>query len=168
MSFEGALIFHIPYDSPSSVHFQIGIGAPKWHLFDWQFCVGVLQTFCKQWPKGPGKIPKFWPLHSVRQNIPGFRRGLFACFLGHTPLLQYYLLFGPHPHITITYREPMTALLIAIWISSENSGIQQGVPEWLVAQKAQDLEHWFFIIVIWGVAQKSDNTLIKGCGPKSR
>ena len=53
--------------------------------------------FCKQWPKGPGKIPKFWPLHSVRQNIPGFRRGLFACFLGHTPLLQYYLLFGPHP-----------------------------------------------------------------------
>ena len=50
---------YIPYDSLSSVHFQIGIGAPKWHLFDWQFCVGVLQTFCKQWPKGPGKIPKF-------------------------------------------------------------------------------------------------------------
>ena len=27
----------IPYDSLSSVHFQIGIGAPKQHLFDWQF-----------------------------------------------------------------------------------------------------------------------------------
>ena len=87
----------VPYDSQSSVHFQIGIGAPKRHLFDRQFCVGFLQTFCKQWPKGPGKILKFWPLHSVRQNVSGFRRGLFTCFLGHTPLSQYYLLFGPHP-----------------------------------------------------------------------
>ena len=49
----------IPYDSPSSVHFQIGIGAPKQHLFDRQFCVGLLQTVCKQWPKGHSKIHKF-------------------------------------------------------------------------------------------------------------
>ena len=50
---------HIPYDSLSSYHIQIGIGSPKRHLFDRQFCVGLLQTFCKQWPKGPGEIPKF-------------------------------------------------------------------------------------------------------------
>ena len=50
---------YVPYDSPSSVNFQIGIGGHKRHLFDQQFCVGVLQTFCKQWPKGPGKIIKF-------------------------------------------------------------------------------------------------------------
>ena len=113
----------IPYDSLSSVHFQMDIGAPKWHLFDQQFCEGVLQIFCKQRLKGLGKIPKFWPLHSVRQNIAGFRRGLFVCFLGHAPLLQYYLLFGPHH---------------------------------------------FFIIVIKDVAQKAGNTVIRGCGPKSR
>ena len=41
------------------------------------------------------------PLCSVRQNFAGFRRGLFTCFLGHTPLLQYYLLFGPHHLITV-------------------------------------------------------------------
>ena len=75
----------IPYDSLISYHIQIGMGSPKRHLFDRQFCVGLLQTFCKQWPKGPGKIPKFRPLHSVRQNVVGFRRGLFTCFLGHTP-----------------------------------------------------------------------------------
>ena len=114
---------NIPYDSLSSVHFQMDIGAPKWHLFDQQFCEGVLQIFCKQRLKGLGKIPKFWPLHSVRQNIAGFRRGLFVCFLGHAPLLQYYLLFGPHH---------------------------------------------FFIIVIKDVAQKAGNTVIRGCGPKSR
>ena len=113
----------IPYDSLSSVHFQMDIGAPKWHLFDQQFCEGVLQIFCKQRLKGLGKIPKFWPLHSVRQNIAGFRRGLFVCFLGHAPLLQYYLLFGPHP-------------LLQLWRS--------------------------------GVAQKAGNTVIRGCGPKSR
>ena len=99
------------------------IGAPKWHLFDQQFCEGVLQIFCKQRLKGLGKIPKFWPLHSVRQNIAGFRRGLFVCFLGHAPLLQYYLLFGPHH---------------------------------------------FFIIIIKDVTQKAGNTVIRGCGPKSR
>ena len=109
----------IPYDSLSSYHIQIGIGSPKRHFFDRQFCMGLLQTVCKQWPKGQGKIPKFWPLHSVRQNVAGFKRGLFTCFLGHTPLLQYYLLFGPH-------------------------------------------------LCIRGVAQKSGNTVIRVCGPKSR
>ena len=98
---------YIPYDWPSSVHFQIGIGAPKRHLFDRQFCVEVLLTFCKQRPKGPGKFPKFWLWHSVQQNIVGFRRGLFACFLGHTPLLQYHLLFGPHH---------FDSLLITLWL----------------------------------------------------
>ena len=90
-----------PYDLLSLVQLQMGIGSPKQHLFDHQFCVGVHQTFCEQWSKGLGKIFKFWPLHSVWQNIAGFRRGLFTCFLGHTPLLQYYLLFGSHPLVTI-------------------------------------------------------------------
>ena len=76
---------YIPYDSLSSYHFQIGIGSPRQHLFDRQFCVGLLHIFCKQWPRGRVKILKFWPLHSVRQNVAGFRRGLFTCFLGHTP-----------------------------------------------------------------------------------
>ena len=99
---------NIPYDSLSSYHFQIGIGSPKWHLFDRQFCVGLPQTICKQWAKGFCKILNFWPLHSVRQNVAGFRRGLFTCFLGHTPLFPafwatplYYLLFGPHSLITV-------------------------------------------------------------------
>jgi hypothetical protein len=48
---------YIPYDSLSSVHFQIGIWSPKQHLFDRKFCVGLLQTVCKQWLKGHGKIP---------------------------------------------------------------------------------------------------------------
>ena len=39
--------FYIPYDLPSSVHFQMGIRAPKRHLFDRQFCVGLLHIFCK-------------------------------------------------------------------------------------------------------------------------
>ena len=94
--------WHIPYVPPNSSYFQIGIWSPKWHLFDRQFCVGLVQTLCKQWAKGFCKISKFWPLHSVRQNVAGFRRGLFTCFLGHTPLLQYYLLFGPHHWFFIT------------------------------------------------------------------
>ena len=148
--------WHIPYDSQSSVHFQIGIGAPKWHLFDRQFCVGVLQTFCKQRSKGPGKIPKFWPLHSVRQNIAGFRRGLFTCFLGHTPLLQYYLLFGPH-HLLLLWRT-MLAQLAAIWMSSENSGVQQqGVADIDLTFKLQP--------VVQALVLHNCN---KGCGPKSR
>ena len=49
----------IPYDSLSLVHFQIGIQAPKQNFFEPQFCVGLFQTVCKQWAKGPGKIPKF-------------------------------------------------------------------------------------------------------------
>ena len=77
--------FYIPYDLPSSVHFQMGIRAPKRHLFDRQFCVGLLHIFCKHGPKGRGKILKFWPLQSARQNDAGFRRGLFTCFWGHTP-----------------------------------------------------------------------------------
>ena len=83
-------IFNIPYVPPSSVCFQIGIWSPKQHLFDREFCVGLPQTLCKQWTKGFCKILKFWPLHSVRQNIAGFRRGLFTCFLGHTPLLTAF------------------------------------------------------------------------------
>ena len=153
---------NIPYDSLSSVHFQMNIGAPKLHLFDKQFCEGALQIFCKQRPKGLGKIPKFWPLHSVRQNIAGFRRGLFACFLGHTPLLQYYLLFGPHPEIGHTtyynYEEPMLELLAAIWMSSENSGVQQqGVAGIDLKFKLQP--------VVQALVLHNCN---KGCGPKSR
>ena len=87
---------YIPYVPPSSAHFQIGIWSTKRQLFNWQFCVSLHHTICKQWAKGFCEILKFWPLHSVRQNIAGFRRGLFTCFLGHTPLLQYNLLFGPH------------------------------------------------------------------------
>ena len=49
----------IPYDLLSLVQLQMGIGSPKRHLFDRQFRVGVCQTFCKQWLKGPGKIFKF-------------------------------------------------------------------------------------------------------------
>ena len=86
----------LPYVPPSSCCFQMGIWSPKQHLFDWEFCVGLPQTLCKQWAKGFCKILKFWPLHIVRQNVAGFRRGLFTCFLDHTPFLQYYLLFGPH------------------------------------------------------------------------
>ena len=71
----------IPYDSPSSVHFQMGIGAP------------------------------------LRTVIPAF---------GATP--QYY-----------SYKEPNDCT--ADCNLNVNSGVQQqGVPEWLVAQKAQDLE----------------------------
>ena len=74
----------IPYVPSSSSHFQIGTWSPKQHLFDQQFCMGLVQTICKQWTKGFCEILKFWPLHSVRQNTAGFRRGLFNCFLGHT------------------------------------------------------------------------------------
>ena len=77
---------YIPYVPPSSCYFQIGIWSPKQHLFDREFCVGLCQTLCKQWVKGFCKILKFWPLHSVRQNVAGFRRGLSTCFLGHTSL----------------------------------------------------------------------------------
>ena len=80
----------IPYVPPSSCCFQMGIWSPKQHLFDWEFCVGLPQTLCKQWTKGFCKILKFWPLHSVRQNVAGFRRGLFTCFLGHTSLLPAF------------------------------------------------------------------------------
>ena len=80
----------IPYVPPSSAHFQIGIWSPKRQLFDWQFCVGLCQTIWKQWAKGFCEILKFWPLHSVRQNIAGFRRGLFTCFLGHTPYTKVW------------------------------------------------------------------------------
>ena len=81
---------NIPYVPPSSSHFQIGIWSPKRHLFDRQFCVGLPQTICKQWAKGFCEILKFWPLDSVQQNVAGFRRGLFTCFLGHTPLLPAF------------------------------------------------------------------------------
>ena len=145
----------IPYDSLSSVHFQTDIGAPKWHLFDQQFCEGVLQIFCKQRLKGHGKIPKFWPLHSVRQNIAGFRRGLFACFLGHTPLLQYYLLFGTH-HLLQLWRN--NAWTTAIWIPSENSGVQQqGVADIDLTFKSQPVVQALVL-----------HNYKKGCGPKSR
>ena len=81
---------YVPYVPPSSVRFQIGIWSPKQHLFDRQFCVGLVHIFCKQGPKGRGKIFIFWPLHSVRQNVAGFWRGLFTCFLGHTSLLPAF------------------------------------------------------------------------------
>ena len=76
----------LPYDSPSSVHFQIGIGAPKLQIFDQQFCVGLLQTICKQWPKGLGEI---LTLAQGAVARVGFQKGF------------YYLLFGPHPLITV-------------------------------------------------------------------
>ena len=81
---------NLPYVPPSSAHFQIGIWSTKQKLFDWQFCVGLCQTIWKQWAKGFCEILKFWPLHSVRQNIAGFRRGLFTCFLGHTPYTKVW------------------------------------------------------------------------------
>ena len=61
--------FYIPYDLPSSVHFQMGIRAPKRHLFDRQFCVGLLHIFCKNGPKGRGKIFKFWPMSLPLNHI---------------------------------------------------------------------------------------------------
>ena len=76
---------YLPYVPPSSCHFQIVIWSHKRHFFDRQFWVGLPQTICKQWAKGFCKILNFWPLHSVRQNVVGFRRGLFTCFLGHAP-----------------------------------------------------------------------------------
>ena len=63
-------IFYIPYDLPSSVHFQMGIRAPKRHLFDRQFCVGLLHIFCKNGPKGRGKIFKFWPMSLPLNHLP--------------------------------------------------------------------------------------------------
>ena len=83
-------LLYVPYVPPSSCCFQIGIWSPKQHHFDRKFCVGLPQTLCKQWTKGFCKILKFWPLHSVRQNVAGFRRGLFTCFLGHTSLLPAF------------------------------------------------------------------------------
>ena len=65
------------YDSLSLVQFQIGLKAPKR-----QFCVGLFQTVCKQWAKGPGKIPKL-------QKDAGFKKGLFTCFSGHTPVVKW-------------------------------------------------------------------------------
>ena len=103
--FKLKLYILIPYVPPSSLHFQIGIWSPKQHLFDREFCVGLCHTLCKQWAKGFCKILKFWPLHSVRQNVAGFRRGLFTCFLGHTPLLPA---FWATPHYN-SYKELMLA-----------------------------------------------------------
>ena len=152
---------YIPYDSLSSYHIQICIGSPKRHLFDRQFCVGLLQTFCKQWPKGPGKIPKFWPLHSVRQNVAGFRRGLFTCFLGHTPFLQYYLLFGPHPFITVI-KNSLLNIGPCLAIPAVPPRFPPPPPypppphhTWH-SNCNQQCSHWFFI------------TVIRVCGPKSR
>ena len=39
-------------DTLSLVHIQIGIWSPNWHIFDWQFCMGLLQTICNQCAKG--------------------------------------------------------------------------------------------------------------------
>ena len=36
------------------------------------------------------RIPKFWPLHRVRQKGLDFKRGFITCFLGHTPYYSYY------------------------------------------------------------------------------
>ena len=58
------------------------VGPPKRHLFDRQFCVGLLHIFCKHGPKGRGKIFKFWPLQSVRQKGEDFKRSFITCFLG--------------------------------------------------------------------------------------
>ena len=80
----------IPYVPLSSLHFQIGIWSPKQHLFIWEFCMGLPHTLCKQWARGFCKISNFWLLHSVRQNVAGFWRGIFTCFLGHTPLLPAF------------------------------------------------------------------------------
>ena len=147
---------HLPYVPPSSLHFQIGIWSPKQHRFDREFWVGLCHTLCKQWAKGFCKISNFWPLHSVWQNVAGFRRGLFTCFLGHTPLLQYYLLFGPH-HLLLLWRT-MLAQLAAIWMSSENSGVQQqGVADIDLTFKLQP--------VVQALVLHNCN---KGCGPKSR
>ena len=148
---------NIPYDSLSSVHFQMNIGAPKLHLFDKQFCEGALQIFCKQRPKGLGKIPKFWPLHSVRQNIAGFRRGLFACFLGHTPLLQYYLLLGHTPYCS--YKEWMILFLTEIRMPSDNSGVQQqGVADidltFKLQSALQSLVHYNCNMGVWPKKQE--------------
>ena len=80
-----SLLIIIPYDSPSSVHFQIGIGAPKWHLFDWQFCVGVLQTVAER----------------TRQNSQILTPA--QCAAKHSRFQEgsICLLFGPHPLITV-------------------------------------------------------------------
>ena len=59
--------------------------------FEWAFA----RQFENSGQKDFAKFQNFDPC-SVRQNIAGFRRGLFTCFLGHTPLLQYNLLLGPH------------------------------------------------------------------------
>ena len=50
----------------------------------------------------------------MQQNVAGFRRGLFICFLGHTPLLPA---FWATPHYN-SDKEPMIALLTAIWLST--------------------------------------------------
>ena len=92
-------------------------------------------------------LPAFWatlPYHSI------------TCFLGHTP---YY-----------NYEEPMLALLAAIWMSSQCLlPLVVGRHYSQLTFKLQPVvQALFFIIVISGVAQKADNTVIRGCGPKSR
>ena len=89
---------YIPYDSLSLVHFQIGIQAPKQHFFERQFCVGLLQTVCKQWAKGPGKIPKFRPLHRAQQKCEGFKRVFLPAFWA-TPL-STVLIVWPKKQLT--------------------------------------------------------------------
>ena len=114
-------------------------------------------------------LPAFWatpPYYSI------------ACFLGHTP---YY-----------SYKEPMIALLTTIWIWIFSNVHDPGYTKLHKNQTLQILcllshqPFWhplfsidiqiavssaiivFFITVIRGVAQKAGNTVIRGCGPKSR
>ena len=82
-----SLLIIIPYDSPSSVHFQIGIGAPEWHLFDWQFCVGVLQTVAERTRQNSQILT---PAQCAAKRCR-FQKGFI------------YLLFGPQTLFTVLH-----------------------------------------------------------------
>ena len=83
-----AFSWDIPYVPPSSLHFQIGIWSPKQHFFDWEFCMGLPHTLCKQWAKGFLQNFKFLTPAQCAAKRCGILEGVI------------YLLFGPHSLIT--------------------------------------------------------------------
>ena len=92
--------------------FKLVLGHLNGIFFSSNFVWAFSQHFVNSGQKDRAKFSNIDPctLHSVQQDVAGFRRHLFTCFLGHTPLLQYYLLFGPHPLLQLWRTNDCTAV----------------------------------------------------------
>ena len=155
------------YDSLSSVHFQIGLGAPKRHfVLTSNFVLGFSRHFVNTAQKDRAKFPNFDPCTVCGKMLPVsggvylpafWAKPLYysiTCFLGHTPYCSY--------------KEPIIALLTTVKILSLNPLLLDATVPTSHSNCSQQCNSWFSITVIRGVAQKAGNTVIRVCGPKSR